>query len=132
MSLVLKLKRGTWYKDGKYVNLPQVQKNINFLNPKEIEIVSNKIEIGRNSDNDIILDSNYISRSHCQIRKGGWFRTTWYIKDLKSKYETIIYRASNKKDHQYIKVINNEIALKKEDIIILGNYEPVNLLVVST
>ena len=56
------------------------------LNKKKIELVA-KISIGRESDNDIVIDSKLASRHHCIIQK---IRDAYFLKDENSTNGTYI------------------------------------------
>lgn len=78
---------------------------------KKIPLVS-KIILGRSKKNDIIVDDNMVSRTHCFIQK---IKEDYFIKDLNSSNGTFVntLRVPNDK---YVK-------LQKGDIIHLGKTE---------
>lgn len=68
---------------------------------------NNMITIGRNSDNDIVIDDKYVSHYHAQIKN---IKSNYFLEDLKSINNTYL---------------NNEILLKEKvlnsgDIIKIG------------
>ena len=47
--------------------------------------ISDKMTIGRDRSNDIVIDDALVSRVHCIVRR---IRTSWYIEDTGSKNGT--------------------------------------------
>ena len=56
------------------------------FNKKKIQIAA-KITLGRESDNDVIIDSKLASRHHCIIQK---IRDAYFLKDEKSTNGTFL------------------------------------------
>jgi pSer/pThr/pTyr-binding forkhead associated (FHA) protein len=55
--------------------------------PVQYELNAKRIGVGRSADNQIQLDFDMVSSSHCEIRRGGE-EGTWFIEDVGSKNGT--------------------------------------------
>ncbi len=72
---------------GKQLNKIK-QGDLSYLvfNKKKIELVT-KITIGRESDNDVVIDSKLASRHHCSIQK---IKDAYFLKDENSTNGTFL------------------------------------------
>ena len=57
-----------------------------MFNKKKVELVA-KITIGRESDNDVVVDNKLASRHHCSIQK---IRDEYFLKDENSTNGTFL------------------------------------------
>jgi len=94
--MILRIISGCWYrqsfnKQDEKQFLPHVEDNIEFLDsePTEISVLGEKIRIGRKSENHVILDSEKVSRVHCELFMQGIIKR-WFVKDLASKRGTTV------------------------------------------
>ncbi|HBG66860.1 MAG TPA: FHA domain-containing protein [Treponema sp.] len=73
---------------GQHLDKIAEAQQVSYLvfNKKKIELVA-KISIGRESDNDIVIDSKLASRHHCIIQK---IRDAYFLKDENSTNGTYI------------------------------------------
>lgn len=96
---------------GKHLDSIGESKPASYLmfNKKKVELVA-KITIGRDTDNDVIVDNKLASRHHAMIQK---IKDAYFIKDQGSTNGTYVndIRIPNEK---YIK-------LKRGDKITIGN-----------
>lgn len=96
---------------GKHLSAIGDTKAASYLvfNKKKIELVA-KIKIGRESDNDIIVDNNLASRHHAVIQK---IKDAYFLKDAGSTNGTFLNGAKIPAE-KYVK-------LKPGDKITIGN-----------
>lgn len=80
-----------------------------MFNKKKIELVA-KITIGRDADNDVVVDNKLASRHHALIQK---IKDTYFLKDEGSTNGTLLNGTSIPKD-KYVK-------LSPGDRITIGN-----------
>ena len=80
-----------------------------FFNKKKVELVA-KITIGRDSDNDVVVDNKLASRHHAIIQK---IKNAYFIKDDNSTNGTLVNGVKIPKD-KYVK-------LNPGDKITIGN-----------
>lgn len=96
---------------GKHLDSIGESKPASYLmfNKKKVELVA-KISIGRDTDNDVVVDNKLASRHHAMIQK---IKDAYFIKDMGSTNGTFVndIRIPNEK---YIK-------LKHGDKITIGN-----------
>jgi len=96
---------------GKHLDSIGESKPASYLmfNKKKVELVA-KISIGRDGDNDVVVDNKLASRHHAMIQK---IKDAYFIKDQGSTNGTFVndVRIPNEK---YIK-------LKRGDKITIGN-----------
>jgi len=96
---------------GKHLDSIGETKPASYLmfNKKKVELVA-KITIGRDTDNDVVVDNKLASRHHAMIQK---IKDAYFIKDQGSTNGTFVneVRIPNEK---YIK-------LKRGDKITIGN-----------
>ncbi|MBQ2314980.1 MAG: FHA domain-containing protein [Treponema sp.] len=73
---------------GQHLDKIAESQQVSYLvfNKKKIELVA-KIAIGRESDNDIVIDSKLASRHHCIIQK---IRDAYFLKDENSTNGTYV------------------------------------------
>lgn len=96
---------------GKHLGTLGESKPSSYLvfNKKKIELVA-KITIGRDSENDIVVDNKLASRHHAVIQK---IKDAYFLKDENSTNGTFVNTVRIPKD-KYIK-------LKSGDVITIGN-----------
>lgn len=75
---------------------------------RNIPVVS-KITVGRVKSNDIVIESQLVSRHHAEIHK---IKDDYFVKDLKSKNGTYVNKTLIPADKYY--------RLSRGDIIIIG------------
>lgn len=80
-----------------------------IFNKKKVELVA-KITIGRDTDNDVVVDNKLASRHHALIQK---IKDAYFIKDMGSTNGTFINGATIPAD-KYVK-------LRPGDKITIGN-----------
>lgn len=80
-----------------------------MFNNKKIDLVA-KISIGRESDNDVVVDNKLASRHHAMIQK---IKNVYFLKDLGSTNGTFLNGALLPKD-KYVR-------LQPGDKITIGN-----------
>lgn len=80
-----------------------------MFNKKKIELVA-KITIGRDTDNDVVVDNKLASRHHAMIQK---IKNAYFLKDENSTNGTFLNGARLPKD-KYVK-------LQPGDRITIGN-----------
>lgn len=73
---------------GKHLDAIAQMKPVSYLvfNKKKIKLVA-QITIGRESDNDIVLDNKLVSRHHAMIQK---IKNVFFLKDLNSTNGTFL------------------------------------------
>ena len=73
---------------GQHLDKIAESQQVSYLvfNKKKIQITA-KISIGRESDNDIVIDSKLASRHHCIIQK---IRDAYFVKDENSTNGTFL------------------------------------------
>lgn len=73
---------------GKHLDKIAESQQVSYLmfNKKKIQLVA-KITIGRETDNDIVIDSKLASRHHCIIQK---IRDAYFLKDENSTNGTFL------------------------------------------
>lgn len=96
---------------GKHLDSIGESKPASYLmfNKKKVELVA-KISIGRESDNDVVVDNKLASRHHALIQK---IKDAYFIKDQGSTNGTFV---------NDIRIPNDKyIKLKRGDKITIGN-----------
>jgi pSer/pThr/pTyr-binding forkhead associated (FHA) protein len=94
--------KGSWYQrllmgqsDTATGSMAHVSKSVKFLDgtPKAIKLLAEKIRVGRNHINEVVLDDKGVSRFHCEItKKGKGPFAKYYIRDTGSSTGTFIKR----------------------------------------
>ena len=80
-----------------------------MFNKRKVELVA-KITIGRESDNDVVVDNKLASRHHAMIQK---IKDAYFIKDMGSTNGTLV---------NDVKIPNDKyVKLKSGDKITIGN-----------
>ncbi|MFH0701699.1 MAG: FHA domain-containing protein [Candidatus Woesearchaeota archaeon] len=121
MGFQLVLKYGLWFsaanevKHKELTNLPQVKNYILFLSPEVIELKKFPVQVGRSSENNLIINNGAASRKHALITCKGWFKKQYFLVDVGSSEGTQIQRGKNK-----ILVNSAPVELKKGDLILIG------------
>ncbi|MBR1912164.1 MAG: FHA domain-containing protein [Treponema sp.] len=83
------------------------------FNKKKIELVA-KITIGRESDNDIIIDSKLASRHHCIIQK---IKDAYFLKDEGSTNGTFLNDRRIPPD-KFVKLnVGDKVTVGSSDIV---------------
>lgn len=96
---------------GKHLENVGKNKPASYLvfNKKKVELVA-KIRIGRDSDNDVIIDNKLASRHHALIQK---IKDAYFIKDEESTNGTFV---------NGVKIpAGKYVKLNKDDKITIGN-----------
>lgn len=92
------------------------KKSNSYPSKPKLDLTKNVIKIGRNSDNDVVIDNIKVSRYHARLSKENG---TWFIEDLGSSNGTYVNEkkikkiAVNEKDS----VLIGGIPLKLEDLL---------------
>lgn len=106
----------TTSKVGKRLDAIVKNERVSYLvfNNGEIPIVS-KITIGRESDNDVVINNQLASRHHALIQK---IKDEYYLKDLDSTNGTFLNGEAIPKD-KYVKLEGNDtVTIGKNNLII--------------
>ena len=120
MALILELTAGEWYRQNKEnfretVMQDHITRAVEFLNDECTILKAKRHElwVGRNTDNDIVLDNHEVSARHCKLQ---WtMMHGWCIQDNDSTNGTIIRRKG-----AVARVIFGYFPLEKGDELIFG------------
>lgn len=85
-----------------------------MFNNKKISLVA-KITIGRESDNDIVIDNKLTSRHHAIIQK---IKDTYFLKDENSTNGTYVNSIKIPKDKYFRLNIGDEITIGNMTLVI--------------
>ncbi len=98
-----------WTPPGRRLKMPEIHLVYSDGRTQKISLSDEEYRLGRDSDNDIVLDDEGVSRHHAKIEKK---KNHFFIVDLDSANGTIV---NGKK--------RNKVKLKHEDLIIIGRIQ---------
>ncbi len=119
MPLAIEIVKGHWYRMSQHredekVCLAHVREHIRVADdPHRIVAKFSRIDIGRNSGNDIILDDMHVSRWHCELEERPG--TGWCLRRTKAAAATVVER-----DGLSEAVGHLGFELRERDRIVLG------------
>ena len=118
-------------------SLNYIKNNNNIKIVHIVQLMDEKITIGRNNYNDIISNDNSVSRDHA-VLKYNKYNKSLFLENTNGRYGTLVLVRGNIKiteEKTYFQILNTHISMvlaKKRDFIKIGNesleMEPYNII----